>query len=414
MAGVASRVLGLLEIAVENGTKLGLRVAWAGGGVRDLFLGRSQPDLDLVVDGEIQPLALALGEALDGSTILHDRFETASIRSARGKIDLARSRRESYPEPGALPVVAPAPILEDLHRRDFSINAMAIDFPRGSLRDPNLLDPCHGLRDLRAGELRVLHSRSFDDDPTRILRGLGFELRFGFRLEPVTEGLARDAIARGRLELLSPERLWRGLQRALEHPGRVADLLARLDELGAIGHLLPTGLDLEATVSRTRELACGDLEPTPESAADLLLVALGLALPREQRAALRRKLLLSRLQAQRLVEGPERIDAAVRILRSAPAPHRVAESLERLAPVEIVAAAVLGGEAAVAWIARWRLELRHRESSVAPADLLAAGVPEGPRMGAALRAARRARIDRDVAPDEELAVALAAARVAPE
>lgn len=401
-----------LRVAIDLAARLGSRVAWVGGGVRDLFLGRAHPDLDLVVESDLPPLVRELSAALGGSTVRHDRFGTASIHFDHGRIDLARARRERYPAPGALPVVTPAPLREDLLRRDFSLNAMAIVFPERFGVGAELLDPCGGLDDLRDGRLRVLHSASFDDDPTRILRGVGFELRFGFRLEPETERLARAAIDRGRLERLSGERLWRALRRTLEDPTKVVSLLERLRALSVDRHLLPTDAVAAPAIETARAIgrATRQLAPTPESAQDLFLVAIGLHLDLAEREELCRTLALPSRPRQLLVSAPDRIESACRTLSERPAAHRVADSLERMSPVELAAVETSGGELAVSWVERWRTDLRHRAISLAAADLLAAGVPPGPGIGAGLRAAWRARIDRDVGPDEELAIALAAAR----
>lgn len=405
-----------LRLAIELGARLGLRVAWVGGGVRDLFLGRAHPDLDLVVEGDLLPLARELSAALGGSTVLHDRFGTASIHFSQGRIDLARARRERYPAPAALPVVAPASLREDLLRRDFSLNSMAIVFPEGFGVAAELLDPCGGLRDLLDGRLRVLHPASFEDDPTRILRGVGFELRFGFRLEPKTETLARAAADHGMLERLSGERLWRALLRTLEDPTKVVPLLERLRELGVARHLLPTDAVVAPAIESARELgrAAGHLAPPPEAAQGLFLVAIGLHLDLAEREALSRALALPSRPHHLLTSAPERVEVACRMLRDRPEAHRVADLLERMSPLELAAVEASGGEPVATWVERWRTELRHRATSLVAADLLAAGVPPGPGIGAGLRAARRARIDRDVGPEEELAIALAAASEAKE
>lgn len=416
IAGLPASEQDTLRLAIDLAARLGLRVAWVGGGVRDLFLGRAHPDVDLVVEGALPPLVRELSAALGGSTVFHDRFGTASIHFAHGRIDLARARREEYPAPAALPVVSPAPLREDLLRRDFSLNAMAIVFPEKFGVAAELLDPFGGLRDLLGGRLRVLHPASFEDDPTRILRGVGFELRYGFRLEPETERLARAAVDRGLLERLSAERLWRALLRTLEDPTRVVSLLERLRALGVTRHLLPTDAVVTTAIETARAIgrAAGHLAPTPESAQDLFLIAIGLGLDPPGRERLSRALALPSRPRQLLTSAPERIEFACRILRQGPEAHRVADLLEGMAPVELAAVEASGGKPAASWVERWQTELRHRATSLTAADLLAAGVPPGPRIGAGLRAARRARIDRGVGPEEELAIALAAASEAKE
>src|SRR4051812_4821478 len=145
-----------------------------GGAVRDLLLGASGADLDVAIGGD----AAALSEIPGYRPERDELFLTGRLEVGDEKIDIAQTRAESYPRPGALPAVRPAPIAEDLARRDFTVNAMA--FPIAE--DAELLDPHGGLEDLRAGRLRILHDESFVDDPTRALRAARYAARFGFEL----------------------------------------------------------------------------------------------------------------------------------------------------------------------------------------------------------------------------------------
>src|SRR5512143_772250 len=152
-----------------------------GGAVRDLLLGIEGADLDIAIDGDAEALAQMPGFELEREGL----FLTGRLQLGEVKVDFARTRAERYAHPGALPEVRPAPIGEDLARRDFTINAMA--FPLTG--DGELIDPHGGLADLRAGVLRVLHGRSFIDDPTRALRAARYAARFGFELEGGTARL---------------------------------------------------------------------------------------------------------------------------------------------------------------------------------------------------------------------------------
>ncbi|MGD9498782.1 MAG: hypothetical protein AB7Y46_20985, partial [Armatimonadota bacterium] len=186
-----------------------------GGPVRDLLLGRASPDLDIALEGPVDELAEALAERLSGALRKTTQFMTCTLVLADGsELDIAHARTERYPWPGALPVVAPARIEDDLRRRDFTVNAMAVRLAPG--RFGELLDPHGGLEDLRAGLLRVLHGRSFEDDPTRMLRAARFVLRLGFALEERTrEALAR-AVAQRRPRTVSGARLRNELRRLFE------------------------------------------------------------------------------------------------------------------------------------------------------------------------------------------------------
>jgi tRNA nucleotidyltransferase (CCA-adding enzyme) len=168
------------------------RAYLVGGTVRDLLLGRPHRfDFDLAVVGDAEEFARELAEKLGGSVTLHGRFGTAVVRyGSSAHVDVASARTETYAAPAALPDVAPAQsIEEDLLRRDFTINAMAIELP-----EAELVDPRNGREHLQDRLVRVLHERSFEDDPTRIFRAARYETRLGFRMDPKTETLALMAV----------------------------------------------------------------------------------------------------------------------------------------------------------------------------------------------------------------------------
>ena len=159
---------------------------WSAAPCATCCSGRGRADLDLVVEGDAAALAAKLG----AETVEHERFGTAKARLDGHQIDIATARTETYAQPGALPDVEPGAAIDaDLARRDFTINAMAVPLAG----EPQLIDPHGGRADLEAGLLRVLHPRSFDDDPTRALRAARYAARFGFELEPETAALLREA-----------------------------------------------------------------------------------------------------------------------------------------------------------------------------------------------------------------------------
>jgi tRNA nucleotidyltransferase (CCA-adding enzyme) len=203
------------------------RAYLVGGTVRDLLLGRPHRfDFDLTVVGDAEAFARGLAERLAGRLTLHGRFGTAVVHYAGGAhVDIATARTETYAASAALPDVAPAQsIEEDLLRRDFTINAMAIELPDGEL-----VDPRNGREHLQNRLVRVLHERSFEDDPTRIFRAARYETRLGFRMDPKTETLALMAVPFVRR--LSGARIREELYAifAEDYPERA---LARLLELG--------------------------------------------------------------------------------------------------------------------------------------------------------------------------------------
>jgi tRNA nucleotidyltransferase (CCA-adding enzyme) len=191
---------------------MGAAVFAVGGFVRDLLLGRSAPDVDLVVAGDGVAFARRLGEEIGGSLSVHEGFGTASIEGGTaaggaplGRVDVASARRERYEAPGALPVVSPAGILEDLARRDFSVNAMAVALAPSAFG--RLTDPFGGQRDLRERVLRPLHPLSFVEDPTRIFRAARYAARLGMGLGVSGRAALALALRVGDYPALSGQRL---------------------------------------------------------------------------------------------------------------------------------------------------------------------------------------------------------------
>jgi tRNA nucleotidyltransferase (CCA-adding enzyme) len=334
-----------------------------GGAVRDLLCGCGRVDLDIVVEGDAAVLAAKLG----AEPISHERFATAKVVLDGHELDVATARTESYRHPGALPEVAPAAGIEaDLGRRDFTVNAMAISL-RGEAR---LIDPHGGRSDLDAGLLRVLHPRSFVDDPTRAIRAARYAARFDFALEPETAALLRTTD----LGAVSADRRQTELLRLAAEPTAVVGL-ALLAEWGLLAPR-EGGVELAGRVDEL--LAAPPWSDTAPRAQALLAAALG---PPAGEIAL-------------AVEAPER-------------PSRAAELARGHDPVELVLARALGTEWLDDYVAKWRAI----ELEIDGADLIAAGVPEGPALGQGLRAALRAKLDGEIAGrEQELAAALAAAR----
>ncbi len=184
--------------------------------MRDWLLGRSSvSDLDLCVVGDASSLAQACARQLNGRAEAFGRFGTLRVLAPSGlRVDFAQARREAYPSPACLPEVSPArSIEEDLIRRDFTVNALALRLSPG----PRVLvDPTGGLADLKRGTLRLLHQESFRDDPTRVFRAARYLARFGFAPTPEMVSAARRALAAGHAAKLSPHRVLQEILRILE------------------------------------------------------------------------------------------------------------------------------------------------------------------------------------------------------
>jgi tRNA nucleotidyltransferase (CCA-adding enzyme) len=338
-----------------------------GGAVRDLLLGHTgRTDIDVVVEGDVRAIAGRLG----GEIRAHDRFATATVRAGDLVADLASARTETYERPGALPNVRPATLEEDLSRRDFTINAMAIPLQG----EPRLLDPHGGAEDLERGVLRVLHERSFVDDPTRALRAARYAARLGVGLDPKTERLLREAD----LATVSADRIEAELRKLAAEPSARRGL-ELLDEWGLVP-LAEGSRDLIASLGPVLS------SPSWSGVADRSSAVL---------AAARGDL----GEAPRLAETrPPRSSEGVALARGR-------------SGVELALARALGAD----WLDRYIDEWRHVRLEITGGDLLAAGVPEGPAVGRGLAAALARKLDGEIeGRDEELAAALEAARGAEE
>ncbi|MCZ6790091.1 MAG: hypothetical protein O7D33_09205 [Chloroflexi bacterium] len=238
----------LLREAASAARSLSRPLYLVGGVVRDLLMDQPIQDIDLVVEGDVTLLARTLAENLSGDVVAHSQFNTAKVDILGQSIDIVTARHETYRRPGALPTVKPGDIQDDLRRRDFTINAMAVRLspePSGKL-----LDPLDGRRDLSAKLVRVLHPGSFRDDATRILRALRYEQRLHFRLEQDTAVLLRRDLSM--LDTIGGHRLRRELALTF-HEREPRPILARLAHLGVLGSLHPPlarNRDMESMLAR--------------------------------------------------------------------------------------------------------------------------------------------------------------------
>ena len=184
---------------------LGFQVYLVGGVVRDLILGKEVFDLDAVVVGDAIVFARELSKRLKSSFKKHHAFGTAVVEFGGHKVDFATARTEHYTHWGALPKVMPSTLEQDLFRRDFSINAMAISLNKEDYG--KFIDLHNSLQDLKKGLIRILHKKSFLEDPTRIMRAIRFEQRFDFTIERDTFKLMKEALGFGALKFVNPHRL---------------------------------------------------------------------------------------------------------------------------------------------------------------------------------------------------------------
>ena len=350
-----------------------------GGAVRDLILETEPRELDLVIESELDPFIGRLG----ASARLHDRFGTANLKIDGHSYDVARARSETYARPGALPIVAAADLDEDLGRRDFTVNAIALGVwgpPRGALI---ALYPA--LTDLRDGVIRVLHDRSFNDDPTRLFRLALYSSRLRFTIEPRTVELALAAVRDGALETVSGSRIGAELRRLAAEP----------DPVSAVGALAPLGIDAALAPGfglRDPEPARRALELLPPDGdpSTVVLAAAAIDIGAAELGRLLDEWAFERAQRDAIIAAATRSRVLAAALQGARAPSEVAAAVGG-AGVETVALA--GAFGADDEARRWLSDLRHVRLEIDGRDMLAAGVESGPAVGAGLRAALAAKLD---------------------
>jgi len=407
----------LVDRVLEVAARRGAAVHLVGGPVRDFLLGRPVLDVDLLVEGA--PAAeLAREAAPPGARLVaHGRFGTVTLEgdagAGGGTVDLAGVRRETYAHPGALPTVEPAGLEEDLRRRDFTVNALAVPLsPAARRARPAVIDLDDGLADLEARALRVLHPRSFHDDPTRALRGARLGARLGFHLTRGTRGALRDALRDGAFGRVSGERLRRELEKLFEEARGGVDPVLALGLLGqwhVLGALEP-GLELpRAARAPLRRLGRALARPW-WSYQRIEPWAVGLALwlaplaPGLRTRALRR-LSVRGERARRIAEFPRRRDLRLRRLAEARGRGAVDRVLWGCDEETLLALATSAPAPVRRKVVRWAGEDRSRRPPVAGGDLVELGLA-GPEVGRELGRLRAAWLDGAVGSrDEALALA---------
>jgi len=411
------QTLALVRRTAEAAQEMGYSLYFVGGLVRDLLLGAPIVDVDLVVEGDAIRLARHLARQLGGRVVAHRRFGTAKWLLSRRvwrevadgppppeqtipSVDFATARTEFYTHPTALPEVERSSIKQDLHRRDFTINTLAIrlDPPHWG----ELLDFYGGEADLRDGVIRVLHSLSFVDDPTRILRAARLEARLGFRLDPRSEGLIADALPM--LNRVSGDRIRHELEQILDE-AEPEQALCRLEELGVLVQIHPDlrcGRWLLARYRAVREEL--DLPAWGLGPEDRRFLYMALLLYRLEPGPLREvlaRLKVPRADADDLQMLPE-LRQALRQVARARKPSRIYRALQYYQPRLLAVAWVASERAGLREkLLRFQTRYRHVETALTGEDLKALGLRPGPLFGRLLGSLRDARLDGKIATREE-------------
>jgi tRNA nucleotidyltransferase (CCA-adding enzyme) len=386
-----------------------------GGAVRDVLLGEQSLDLDVMVEGDAIDLARRLARELGARCHPHDKFQTAVVKGTdpRGgelRIDVATARTEFYGAPGALPEVERSTLRHDLGRRDFTINAMATSLKAEDLGAT--YDFFGGYRDLRRGTVRVLHNLSFVEDPTRLLRAVRYEARLGFRMDAHTLSLAKGCIDMRLVGDLSSARLRDELLEILDEP-QVSAALGRMAAIG-LDQALHPHLDAGPRAVRLVESAARVMATPPFSEARAPLVRLAAmctAMPPHELYAWLERLKVRR-RDQDVVAAAVTLAPAIVERLSGPAPPPPPSELYELLAGQALEVLVLAAASADAPAVEQRLRayvecVRDVELEISGDDLRAAGVPESPAIGDALKQTLALKLDGFVSGrEEELGTAL--------
>jgi tRNA nucleotidyltransferase (CCA-adding enzyme) len=363
-----------------------------GGAVRDVLMGEPNFDVDIAVEGDGIALGQAIARALGGRAVPHEKFGTAIVLYGDGgRIDVATARTEFYDHPGALPTVEQASIRQDLYRRDFTINAMAVSLKGADFG--RLVDYFGGHRDLAGGIVRVLHNLSFIDDPTRIFRAVRYETRYGFRMDRHTVGLAKACVEMDLVGELSSARVRDELQ-ALLSEERVGDSVRRMAELGIDRAIHPRLAADEEAVRLIEEADALRGSYAPEAPAwRLRLAVLARRLSSTEVLDWAERLKLRRRDAERIADA---VTVAPRLRELAAATKEPAVLWARVAPHDpdgaLLALATSKGRARKQ-LERYFEELRDVTLEISGGDLAALGLGESPQVGAVLEELRRRKLN---------------------
>lgn len=393
----------------ELAERRGVRAHVVGGFVRDMLLATRNLDMDVVVEGDGVEFAQAAAAEFSVRVKVHHRFGTAVLVVSRDlHVDVTSARTEYYTRPGALPTVERSSLRQDLFRRDFSINAMA------ACLNPDcfgtIADPFGGLRDLERGNLRVLHSLSFVEDPTRVLRGARFEERYGFTMEPPTEELARRAVEMNMLDEVSGARIREEMLDIIDEDSP-STVFGRLLELGALPVLLYEDANPRAAIDslfateRGYRVLSGHFERAPRRRVTLV-ASLAAGASRQQAERWLHHLRFGREYGESTIAVAEKAPGAAAMLRDGRKMRdsRLYRALAALPDETVIWIWATGAERTRRRVERYLDVLAAISPAVSGVDLKEMGLTPSPRFSAILAQALDDRLDgRAVGRDAELA-----------
>jgi len=392
---LSAELVGFMQSAGAIADYQGQHLYLVGGVIRDLLLGRTTSDLDLVTEGDAINLSQQLANITQGKITVHSRFNTAKLGWGKWSIDIATARSETYDRPGALPRVKPGSLADDLFRRDFTINTMAIHLNPG--RYGELIDLYRGRDDLERKLVRILHEKSFTDDATRIWRGLRYEQRLGFRIEPDTLKLLERDIPM--LDTISGDRIRYELEMILkeEYPEKV---LRRADELKVLARIHPSPKGNGWLAEKFEQARQSSSTVSPP--VGLYLVLLAYPLNGEETEQMILNLKLPKSLAQILRDSISLKTRLETLANPRLSPSTIYSALQGYSPTAISAIAIATESPVASQHARLFLNrLRYIKPALGGDDLKRLGIPPGPQIKEALSMLHKARLDGKVSSKEK-------------
>lgn len=384
---LSSEVIAFFKIAGAAAEKRGMRLYLVGGVVRDLLLERFNTDLDLAVEGDAVKLAEEIALSLQAKITRHTRFGTATIKWGGRSADFITARAEIYAQPGALPKVTPGTIKDDMARRDFTVNAMAISLNPDNYGE--LYDPFGGRMDLDREEIRVLHEKSFTDDATRIWRAVRYEQRLDFHIEPMTLLLLKRDI--DILKTVSGERIRHELELVLKEE-KPEKALCRAGEIGMLENLNPylKGDDWLVEKFRAARESCESGIPHPNLSLALLCYRL---IPEDAERVI--KYLRLPKPAAEAIKDTQALKGKIKQLsQEGQSPSVIYELLQGCSAIALDANQLAAAsQTAVEHIELYRSVLKNIHPALNGDDLKKLGVPKGPKIKECLKQLQDARLD---------------------
>ena len=382
---LSDKVVNVLRKIGEHAERMGFKAYAVGGFVRDLLLRRANLDLDIVVEGDGIEFAKRFAEENGVKVRSHKKFNTAMLIFPDGRrIDIATARFEYYQYPAALPIVEFSSLKMDLYRRDFTINTLALSLNPGEFAQ--LIDFFNGQRDLKDRTIRVLHNLSFVEDPTRILRAVRFEQRFGFKIGKQTATLIKNALRMGFFQTLGGRRFLHEIELILSEDDPLPPI-RRMSEFGLLAVLSPDmtcDAGMEMLLVRLREAVSwyrlSFLDEPLESRSVYLLGLLSF-LKREELEKVWNRFSFSPAQQERMAWTYSRTEELLRRFFRLPRhrPSDIYRALQLFRPEELLF--IMGraeGEEGRRIVSHYFHRYRRVETEMRGRDLLAMGIPPGP------------------------------------